>query len=222
MLTTLCLARYGLVLMALLASIATANPIRYTFTTAGSGSVGGQAFINAPIVITLVGDTNGIFRTPIAITRNPVRGTIAIGGIGTATIEEPVWACSRCGGGSPNAGMERGPLDPIFSLHGLFFAKGGTIYICDLEAYPSISGLIPELVQEFPYPHSNLDFTNLATSLGPITITTLAPISYQATLLVASPIPTTGPIALTVLGILIALVAAALLRPQSDSCYKQS
>ena len=83
------------------ASAAQAVPITYVQTGIASGTIGGSAFTDVLVVVTLTGDTDGVISDPFApgfpcafcfVNSGPV--TVEIPGIGTATVTEPtgIWA----------------------------------------------------------------------------------------------------------------------------------
>jgi hypothetical protein len=66
---------------------ADAVPITYTEETTGSGTLDGQSFTNADILITAFGDTANItFPLANTIRNAPVTGTVTVAGIGTDTL----------------------------------------------------------------------------------------------------------------------------------------
>jgi hypothetical protein len=76
---------------------ATAGPIVYTFTTTATGTLGGTPFTNAPLVVTLSGNTPGITSGPSPYTTfliNPGPATLIVGGLGAATLTDPMVAVS--------------------------------------------------------------------------------------------------------------------------------
>ncbi len=67
--------------------VAQADPITYTLSAVGTGSLGGNAFINAPFTITSTADTSQIFTdSSRGILWVPdLSATLFISGLGTAT-----------------------------------------------------------------------------------------------------------------------------------------
>ena len=76
-----------------LASPSQAAPITYTITSIASGTLGGNAFTNAAMTVTLVGDTAGVIQPlPVDLPElfvNPGTATVTIAGLGTATFNDP-------------------------------------------------------------------------------------------------------------------------------------
>lgn len=92
------MSKLHLLTVAVICSLqATAGPIVYTFTTTATGTLGGTPFTNAPLVVTLSGDTSGITSGPSPYTAfliNPGPATLIIGGLGAATLTDPMVAVS--------------------------------------------------------------------------------------------------------------------------------
>jgi hypothetical protein len=81
--------------------IAHAAPITYVQSGIASGAIGGSPFTDVLVVVTLTGDTDGVISDPFApgfpcafCFVNTGVVTVAIPGIGTATVTEPtgIWA----------------------------------------------------------------------------------------------------------------------------------
>lgn len=76
-----------------LASTSQAAPIIYTVALTASGSLGGQAFTNAAVTVTLVGDTAGVLQPlPVDLPEllvNPGTATVTVAGLATATFNDP-------------------------------------------------------------------------------------------------------------------------------------
>ena len=76
-----------------LASPSQAAPITYTVTSIASGTLGGNAFTNAAVTVTLVGDTAGVFQPfPDDLPElfvSPGTATVTIAGFPTATFNHP-------------------------------------------------------------------------------------------------------------------------------------
>jgi len=87
--------RIAVVLAAIgiLAGVASAGPITYVETTTATGSLGGTAFTDALLTVTLVGDTSNIAPGPApfgAFLVNPGSATIKIAGLPIATFTDLV------------------------------------------------------------------------------------------------------------------------------------
>jgi hypothetical protein len=94
-LAALLLALFGFV------SVAHAAPITYVQTGTASGTIGGSAFTDVLVVVTLTGDTADVISDPFApdfpcafCFANAGLVTVEIPGIGTATVTDPtgIWA----------------------------------------------------------------------------------------------------------------------------------
>jgi hypothetical protein len=153
-----------------LSGAANAAPIQYIFSGTATGTVGATPFSNASLTVVLDGDTNTI--SPVnglGQRNNSVVGTITISGIGTATISEQIVVTSACGAGLL-IGMERGPGSTPFPNFAFSTGPVPVVPYCALGFAPAI-GLATSNVQ---------NFTNLASTLGPITVTALSPMTYAA------------------------------------------
>jgi len=72
---------------------ASAATITYTESAIASGSLGGVNFQNQPIILTVVGDTAGVFNAGGTLLENPGTGTVDIaGGVLTATFTDSMLA----------------------------------------------------------------------------------------------------------------------------------
>jgi hypothetical protein len=67
-----------------------AAPITYEMTSVASGTLGGTAFTNALVTLTLTGDTSGVepWFIPGAL-RNIGTATVSVAAVGTATLNDP-------------------------------------------------------------------------------------------------------------------------------------
>jgi hypothetical protein len=92
------MVRWRLLAFAAICSLqVTAGPIVYTFATTATGTLGATPFTNAPLVVTLAGDTSGVTAGPspyAAFLINPGPATLIIGGLGAATLTDPMVAVS--------------------------------------------------------------------------------------------------------------------------------
>jgi hypothetical protein len=81
----------ALVTIGILGGIASASPITYVETTTATGTLGGVAFTNAAVTVTLVGDTSNIVPGPSpfgSFLINPGITTIQIAGFQLATFTD--------------------------------------------------------------------------------------------------------------------------------------
>jgi PEP-CTERM motif len=76
--------------MLITAAPAGAAPIRYTEEAIGSGSLGGQAFTNAEVLIPASGNTANITHPGVLIRNAPIIATVSIAGVGSATFTDPI------------------------------------------------------------------------------------------------------------------------------------
>lgn len=181
---------------------ALAAPITYTISGAGTGTVGATAFTNAAYTISVVGDTTAITGGPVF--SNVVTGTMTIAGIGTATISEPIRVFNNqtntaFGVGRPSADL-LDVFDPVFATYALATNLG------------PIAGLTPQTLGQF---------TNLASTLGAITMPTSGPVTMQATTsavpppVASTPVPTLSEYGLLLLALLTGGMAALRLRSRT-------
>jgi hypothetical protein len=87
--------KVGLVLAGLIVlagvGLVRAEPITYTTSAMGSGSLGGVNFTNALMTIALVGDTNAVMMTSPGFWQVlDISGTVTVAGVGTGTFIIPV------------------------------------------------------------------------------------------------------------------------------------
>jgi hypothetical protein len=184
-----------------------ASPIRYTFTGNATGSVGAVTFTSAPFTVDVSGDTNTITSTPLAQWANPVTGSISISGVGVAAIAEPVVMRTSCGAGTPRAGLERSPGGIPFPNMLFYASPVAGLSACKLLITPLQSGLGATIGP----------FTALASSLGPITVTTMSQLTYQAQDIVALSVPGLGPLGMVLLTIGLALAGMWATRMRGDA-----
>ena len=179
------------------ASTGIASPITYQFSANATGSVGATSFSNAPVTITLAGDTAAIFvNSGLAVWRNPVVGTILIGGVGTANVTEPIGVSTLCGV-TPEVRIDRPPILPVGVGNEILGARTIPLAACSLNATASAVGLTPFVS----------GFLNLATSLGPLTITSMSSVAYQATAGASpEPVPVQGAFGISLLVALVTFV----------------
>jgi hypothetical protein len=77
----------------ILGGAAAATPIIYTETLTASGTLGGTAFTNALVTVTLTGDTSNVTAGPVPYTDvlvNPGTATVDVSGIGTGTFTDSI------------------------------------------------------------------------------------------------------------------------------------
>lgn len=96
-----------------------AGPITYVVQTTASGSLDGVSFTNAPITVTLVGDTSGIVSLNPATQNfslaNPGTATLVISGVGGAVLTDPMYAVSTLN--TPfDGGYGVGIIDPSVAM----------------------------------------------------------------------------------------------------------
>jgi hypothetical protein len=149
--------------VAVISASALAVPITYTFSgTGGTGTVGATPFTNAAYTITLTGDTTAVTKT--FRFENVTTATMKIAGIGTATITEAVGIFDTHGFSALGFARTGADLlnvaDPAFGTYSLTANLG------------PISGLTPFALSQF---------TALASTLGPITMPSSGPVTFQAT-----------------------------------------
>jgi hypothetical protein len=161
----------------LLVPCAGASPIIYTFTGVASGTVGTTPLVGTSFTITLTGDTSAITLDQHGLWRNPVVGAMTFNGIGTAGFTEPV--VMRTGCATTHAvGVERG-LGLTSNPHFIFLGVEIPFAACSLDVSVPVIGLTSFLG----------DFANIASTLGPITVTSLSQLNYRADFGVAAPVP---------------------------------
>ncbi len=181
---------------------ALAVPITYTFSGSGTGTVGATPFTNAAYTITLVGDTTAV--TSCGLCQNVVTGTMTIAGIGTATITTSLIMFDNQGIavlGFENSSVFLDQLDvanAAFSSYALATNIG------------PISGLTATALNQF---------SGLGSTLGPITMPSSGPVTFQAAIggappppVAATGIPTLGQYGLLLLALLTGALAALRLR----------
>ena len=83
--------RLALVLAAIgiLGGAVLANPITYTETATGTGTLGLSAFTNALVTVTLIGDTSNVLTVAVGFRSGVGIGTVNVFGLGTATFTDP-------------------------------------------------------------------------------------------------------------------------------------
>jgi hypothetical protein len=149
-----------------LAGMTFAAPITYTFSGMGSGTVNGTPFTNADYTIMLIGDTTAITKPSNDYVLVGTQVTMAITTVGTATVTDSVWIfdgqqASRLGIGRNGPGNLLDVGNAAFATYALATSLG------------PISGLNASSLNQF---------TNLASTLGPITLSSSGPVTFQASL----------------------------------------
>lgn len=180
-----------------------AATITYTMTGTGTGTVGATPFTNAAYTITMVGDTTAV--TGTTLRQNNVTATMAIAGIGTATITELVDIFDNHSNSTVGLQRQLSGLDLIDGTNAAF-----ATYDLASNIGP-ISGLTATALGQF---------TNLGSTLGPITMPSSSTFTFQATVGGAPPppppttatIPTLSENALLLLVLVTAALGAILLR----------
>src|SRR5262249_59477125 len=74
-----------------------AAPITYEVTATGTGSLGGASFSNALVTLTLSGNTSTVTHPFGSTFNNTGTATVAVAGIGTATLTNPIVVFSNEG-----------------------------------------------------------------------------------------------------------------------------
>jgi hypothetical protein len=151
--------------------VALASPITYTLTGTGSGTVNGAPFTNSVWTITVKGDTLAI-TYHASITEYDLLGTtvtMAITGVGTATVTDSVSIFSSQVGSEGRLGISRNG-----AINGPMLILSDAAFITYALATP----LGP--ITAFPSLYSR--FQNLQTNLGPITLSSSGSVTFQAVL----------------------------------------
>ena len=133
------------------AATAKADPITFTITAVGSGSLGANAFTNASFTIAAVADTSavrpgpvpGVFEIPNSLV------TVSVAGLPTATFTIPInvvdnQGLSRAGFGAPTLGTGLLTVNnPAFATYGLTAPIGplaGTPFFSPGVAFATTGG----------------------------------------------------------------------------------
>jgi hypothetical protein len=155
-----------------LATVCVAAPITYFFSGTGSGAIGARQFSNAAYVIALAGDTSAIDKTwaSLAEWRNAVKGTIQVANVGKATITEAILITTACGTTMGYVGIEKVPGGAPFVSY-IYNTQGVPFPDCFLGPAAATTG----------HPATITAFTNVASTKGPITLTSSSLVTYQAT-----------------------------------------
>ena len=171
------------ILFAIAAPNAMAVPITYTFTATCSGTIGSTPFTNAMVTVTATGDTSAIFAgvnppyTP-GFFFNPTQVSASIAGVGTANF---TGSGSIAGYGALANGYVF--VDQSESLVGFGIESDRTDDFSPTFATYGLSSSIG------PASSVSLQFSNEATTLGALTLTTVTPGTFTA---VAAGTPTIG------------------------------
>ena len=155
---------YTSVIWLVFASVTLASPITFTFTGTGSGTVNAVPFTNAVYTVTLKGDTAAITFHPNDYSMVATTMTMAIAGFATATVTEFVSIFDNQQ--TSLLGISRNVLGDMFDIKNTAFAT----YALATPLGPI--NLLPGL--------GNLNFKNLQTNLGPITVSDLSSITFQS------------------------------------------
>jgi hypothetical protein len=147
-----------------LAGMTFAAPITFTFTGNGSGTVNSTPFTNADYTITLKGDTTAITNS-LNVYHLITTATMVIAGVGTATITDPVEIYDN-----PNVSVLGFAREGGYTLLGLDNAAFAT-YALSTSLGPIVASGI-----------SVSQFKNLASTLGPITLSSSGGVTFQALL----------------------------------------
>jgi len=142
-----------------------AASITYTFRGTGSGTVNGTPFAEADYTIALIGDTTAITSSE-NVYHLVTTATMVIAGVGTATITDPVEIYDN-----PNVPCAAFAGEGGYSLLRVNNTAFATYALA--TALGPIEGLTP---------HALNQFTDLASTLGPITLSSSGSVTFQAVL----------------------------------------
>lgn len=179
-----------------LAGVAHAAPITYTFQATGSGTIGTTPFSGASFTITVTGDTTGIVVISPGLMYNPgLTSTIVIAGVGTATFTDPKQVLVAQ------------------SVPGVGFEEAGGYNLLDVR---NSSFATYDLASTFgpafdPAPSPVSQFSGIATSLGLLTFTSYQNATFTS-LLAGSQVPTLSLPGLAALALLLLVGGVLLLR----------
>lgn len=183
------------------ATRAEAQPIVFAFSGFATGDLAGAAFAGTPFTVTIPADVSTLGTFP----GNPgtsgylgLTGTVALDGIGTATFTEPLYVFLNPNG--PTIGFGN---DVNFDL----------IDIMDpaLAGYDLMSSIGP--IDAFGV-YANAQFTDVATSLGPLTFASVLDRRFEA-VVPSAVVPEPGTSLLVATGL--AVVGAAGVRRRRGS-----
>ncbi len=157
---------------ALAAPIAKASTITYTFTTIGSGTIGSTGFTADLVTVTAIGDTSTIFLaqsppySPNTYVIVPTQFDVSISGVGTAAFTGTGWPWGGHGYVFDNQtvvvagfGIESDRSDTYNSAFATYNLSSATGPISGVYMY----------------------FNSEATTLGPLTLSSIAPGTFTAT-----------------------------------------
>jgi hypothetical protein len=184
------------VMCIVLAGVAQAAPITYTFQATGSGTIGSTPFSGASFTITVTADTTGITVISPGLMYNPgITSTIVIAGVGSATFTDPKQVLVAQ------------------SVPGVGFEQAGGLNLLDirnssLATYDLASTFGPAFD---PAPSPVEQFSGVATSLGPLTFSSYQNATFNS-LLGGSQIPTLSLPGLAAFALLLLVGGVLLLR----------
>lgn len=146
----------------------------YTFTGTASGSVGGVSFNNAPLTISVAGSSDDVGYNPASGTyyldRTPA---ISIGGVGSGVITAKGAGVTTTLSGSANYGS-------AVSFH-VYPTPGALVRISDPSfASWDLKSAIGPVSAPSPILSADL-FQNIASTLGPVSVTALSNVTFSAT-----------------------------------------
>jgi hypothetical protein len=167
------------------ASIAYAVPITYTFTGTATGTLGSTPFTNAMLTISVTLDTNNILNPSSGFFQNPYApnaATFSIGGIGSGTLSNNG---AVLGSQTQLLGNVRIADNTVGALIVIGDTLIGSTALASYSLATPIGPLGPETTSPFSFP-------TVPTSSGSLAVTSIANMTFQATVSsagLATPIP---------------------------------
>jgi hypothetical protein len=112
---------------------ALADPITYTVTSTGTGTLGSISFTNAALTVSLTGDTLGVTNPSSGLFENFGLATVTVFGVGTATLTGSIFAFD-VQTGDPTAGISDFGVNDVLDTQNLGFGS------YDLKSAISLTG----------------------------------------------------------------------------------